>query len=488
MKIDIRKVFVGLLIAALVTIPVVAYAGEDTGTTMSGCTTCAYKGCTTFIIGKDATADGSVIMAHQEDYGANDCMHLVYHPRQTHEPGEVIHFAFEDVPQVELTYAYTADEMYDPERLGMPPATFMNGINEYGVTLGSNCFSCKEELLPNDMGLGWPEMGQLVMERCKTAPDAVVLFASLVDEYTFNGFEATSCKNLTFVIADANEGWIMEVTNRHWVAKRCPDDGAIFYANQAEIDTEWDSASDDLIQYAIDQGWYVEDGEPFSFREVYCGPYLGRPWNQMRMDRQWEVLGPKLGSVTLDDAFAMMRDHYEGTEYYDTPHSRALARPICVSGNHASEVYHLRSGMPAAIGCVMWITAISPCCSVYTPVYAGNRGAAPEEWILGWDSFDLDSAWWTFEQIQRLVAPSEPDPEFWEATWPHVRAIWDQVEETEFRQTAELERIALRNWKRGREGVTYELLTKYTYKQLHTNFLKARALLSWVEAKWENWK
>jgi len=307
-------------------------------------------------MGKDATADGSVIMAHEEDYGPNDCMHLVYHPRQTHKPGEVIQFAFEEVPQVELTYAYTADEMYDPERLGAPPATFMNGINEWGVCLGSNCFMSREELLPNDMGLVWSEMCQLVMERCKTAREAVDLFAWLVDTYTFNGFEAALepfCENLTFVIADANEGWIMEVTNRHWVAKRCPDDGAIFYANEAEIDTEWDLASDDLISYAVAQGWYdPASGELFSFKEAYCGPYLGESWNVMRMERQQELLGPKLGSVTLDDTFAVMRDHYEGTEYYDTPHSRALARPICVDSNHSSEVYHLRSDMPTAIGCV----------------------------------------------------------------------------------------------------------------------------------------
>jgi len=389
---------------------------EDTGITDR--TTC--KGCTTLIIGKEATADGSVIMAHNEDYGDNACMHLMYHPRQTHEPEELIHFAFEDVPQVAVTYAYIADEMYDPERLGMPPAAFMNGINEYGVALASNCFDCKEELLPNDMGLGWPEIGQLVMERCKTAREAVDLCARLVDTYTFNGFEATSCKNLNFAIADANEGWIMEVTNRHWVAKRCPDDGAIFYANQAEIDTEWDFASDDLIKYAIDQGWYNPAfGEPFSFKEVYCGPYLGKSYNVARVERQQELLGPKLGSVTLGDVFAVMRDHYEGTEYYNTPHNfstqysgeprnRALVRPICVDSTHSSEVYHLRGDMPATIGCIMWIAASSPCCSVYTPIYAGNRGATPAEWMLGWDSSTLTQPGGHSNRFSVSLLPGSP--------------------------------------------------------------------------------
>ena len=76
------------------------------------------KACTTVIVGKQASADGSVLMSHEEDYAANDAMKLVHHPRQNHQLGEVIHFAFEDVPQVPETYAYTADEMYDPARLG----------------------------------------------------------------------------------------------------------------------------------------------------------------------------------------------------------------------------------------------------------------------------------------------------------------------------------------------------------------------------------
>ncbi len=72
----------------------------------------AATGCTTIILGKKATADGSVIMAHNEDYGVDDCMHLVYHPPEKHAPGKVIRFAFASVPQVPLTYAYAAVEMY----------------------------------------------------------------------------------------------------------------------------------------------------------------------------------------------------------------------------------------------------------------------------------------------------------------------------------------------------------------------------------------
>ena len=436
------------------------------------------EACTTVIIGKKATKDGSVIISHQEDYGPNDCMHLVYHPRRTHKPGDLIRFAFESVPQVLVTYSYVADEMYSPDRLGMPPAVFMNGINEYGVVMSSNCIESREPNSKNDDGLGWPEIGRLVMERCKTANEAVDLVCRLIDEYTFNGFEVTSCKNLTFVIGDSNEGWIIEVTDKHWIAKRCPDDGAIFYANQAQIETEWDLSSDDLIDYAVEQGWYdTNSGEPFNYREIYSAGSLGKPGNVLRENRARELLESKLDSITVQDLMELHRDHYEGTKYASIPHRRDLARPICVASTHASQVYHLRGDMPAAIGCVMWIAASSPCISVYTPVYAGHQGDIPLEWMTGWDFFNPNSAWWTFEQMQRIVAPGKSDRPFKKEAWSDIRTVFDLIEKKEFLLTDYLEKKALKHWEAGEKDLAHDLLTKYTCGQLLSNLHTAQTLL-----------
>lgn len=64
------------------------------------------------IIGKDATADGSVMHYHTENLGENVCANLHFYPRMEHMPGEIIHFAWEDVPQVPVTYAYIANKAY----------------------------------------------------------------------------------------------------------------------------------------------------------------------------------------------------------------------------------------------------------------------------------------------------------------------------------------------------------------------------------------
>lgn len=449
------------------------------------------KACTTVIVGRGASADGSVLMAHEEDYAPDDAMKIVHHPRQTHKPGEVIHFAFEDVPQVLETWAYTADEMYDPERLGMPPATFMNGINEWGVVMSSNCIDAKEPILPgeNAMGLGWPEIGQLVMERAKTAKEGIELAASLVDEYTFNGFEVNSCKHLAFLISDPNEGWVIEVTRRHWVAKRVPDDGAIYYANECRIGTSYDMASSDLVAYAVAQGWYDPNSGTFSFKDVYCGPFLGQDWNTKRQERAQFLVEPKLGAVTVQDLMAVMRDHYEGTPDYATPHMGGYDGPtivpICNSSNHASEVYHLRSWLPREIGPVMFVTASAPDVSIYNPIYAGYADQTPVEWRTATDSFTPDSAWWNFEYVQRTLAPHSPLPDaaFYAANFPHVRASFDRIEQQQFIEMNLLERVVAWFIAKGEIDQAKRLISTYSNASLHQNYVRAKATLHWLFAK-----
>jgi dipeptidase len=350
--------------------------------------------------------------------------------------------------------------------------------------MGSNCIDCREPAQPFNKGLGWPEIGQIVLQRCKTAREAVELCGKLVDQYSFNGFEATSCKNLTFLIADSDEGWFMEVTKRHWVAKRCPDDGAVFYANQALIETDWDMASADLIPYAVANGWFdPASGEKFNFREVY-GLDLGKPVNAMREERAKELLGLKLGSITAQDLINVMKDHYEGKPYYDTPHSQRKARSICVSGTQSTQLYHLRKNMPAEIGCVMWSLASSPCLGVYVPIWAGYGGDIPAEWQKGSDSFSPDSAWWTFENIQRIVAPKDnPDPDFWKITYPVIRERWDKIEKKGWEQATALEKEATALWQQGKKDEVRKLLTNYTNTRLHSDFLEAHSILESLTAK-----
>ncbi len=129
----------------------------------------------------------------------------------------------------------------------------------------------------------------------------------------------------------------------------------------------------------------------------------------------------------------------------------------------------------------MWMSVSSPCLSVFTPYYAGYEGGTPVEWQTGSNTFSRDSAWWAFENIQRIVAPySNPDPVFYAATAPVIRDTWDKVEETEFKHTATLEDAAMKLWRQGKQDQACKLVTDYTNTRLHTNYNRAIDFLDWL--------
>ncbi len=53
--------------------------------------------CTTVIVGKNATADGSVLLGHNEDWGEY-LMPLRWNPREKHQPGETLHMPRRRLP------------------------------------------------------------------------------------------------------------------------------------------------------------------------------------------------------------------------------------------------------------------------------------------------------------------------------------------------------------------------------------------------------
>ena len=99
--------------------------------------------CSTIIVGKNASATGKVLMAHNED--DMNCLvqtHVV--PRKTHPDGETI--VYKDgpavIPQVKETCKYTWSEFRSPNG-----ESFADGFaNEHGVVVVSNgCIGTNED-------------------------------------------------------------------------------------------------------------------------------------------------------------------------------------------------------------------------------------------------------------------------------------------------------------------------------------------------------
>ncbi len=456
--------------------------------------------CTTIIVGKNATADGSVLLAHNQDPGMYVEANAYIVPHQTHAPGEVYKSFYGDLlPQPPETYGYVWIGVPD---VAYYPGDFYIGINEYQVTICEDIAASRESWGPGWFMVGpggypappqiaqykmiWTDFMHLVMQRCKTAREAVELIGSFTDG-TYGG-DITSSGDL-HGIADKNEGWIVEKTPHHWCAKRVPDDGYLRDPNRYTIDTP-DLGSADLQSFAQAQGWW--DGTaPFSFKNAYGVPSTQNAIRNIYRERRIDsLLQPKLGSVRLDDLKAILRDHYEGltdssnppyyhADAHGSPHYSNPFRTLCVSSTCTSYVAELRSFLPDPIGGVMWATLGSPCTSVYLPYYVGTQ-SVPIPFTTGspgLSNYNPASAWWTYELLKHTIDYDYPAAE------PHVRALLDTFEKGTQNDSKEVEQKALNAYQAGKTQEALSILNAFTTSKLNDGLDLLCGMITYANAK-----
>jgi dipeptidase len=339
------------------------------------------------IAGKDATADGSVMLAHNEDGPGFIMINWYKVPHLKHSESQIIRFhSGAEIKEAAETNAYLW--------LEMPAHSFSDSyMNEYGLVITSNqCLSREDKPQLRDGGIGY-ELRKLMTERAKTARDAIKLAGWLIDSYGYNS------SGRTYSIADNHEAWMLSVVyGKHWVAKRIPDNEVAIIPNYFTIsvvdlsDTLNYLGSPDLISYAEIRGWYDPAGTSlFSFRSAYSDP--ANLIGQGNIAQHWQALNTiSEKHYQLDDVFpfsviprikiniqsfrSMLSNHYEGTplENEDTelsdPHSSEIMR-ICSDHNQYGFVAQLRSTMPIEIGAVLWIAPRYPCMHPFIPWYNG---------------------------------------------------------------------------------------------------------------------
>ena len=311
--------------------------------------------CTNFIVGKKASADGSVICSYNADsYGA--FMYLYHYPAAKHQPGDMRKVYEWD------TNKYLGEIPEAPETYNV-----IGNINEWQVTIGETTFGGREEMVDTTGIIDYGSLIYIALQRSKTAREAISIMTSLVEQYGY------CSEGETFTICDPNEAWIMEMMGAWvpdslkatlkpsvkkqlgrtvWVARRIPDDMICGHANQSRITTfmplkkekkgqETVMWSNNVVSYARLMGWY--DGkkdQDFSYNAAYAKPdFSGRricdarvwqffnryadgmdryiPWADGR-DANAEVMPLWVKPnrlLTVQDLQAAMRDHFEGTPF-----------------------------------------------------------------------------------------------------------------------------------------------------------------------------
>lgn len=437
--------------------------------------------CTNFIVGKKASADGSVICSYNaDDYGL--FIGLCHYPAGKHEKGSVRKIYDWDtnvyhgqIPEAEVTY------------------NVIGNINEYQVSIGETTFGGREELVDTTGILDYGSLIYIALQRSKTAREAMKVMTTLTDKYGYcSGGE-------TFTICDPNEAWIMEMIGKGpgrkgtvWVAVRIPDDAICAHANQSRIRTfnQKDKKnvmfSKDCITFAREKGWFSGKDADFSFCEAYAYPdFSGRRFCEARvwsffnhfstdMERYLPYAEGKVKDaepmplwikpnrkVSVQDIQECMRDHYEGTPfsldknpgqgvwnmpYRPTPLTYKVdgkeyfnERPTSTQQTAFSYVAQLRSWLPRQIGGVLWFGNDDGNMVAYTPVYCGNTSQPECYNTKGADAvtFSMKNAFWVCNWVSNMVYPR------YSLMFGSLKSVRDSLETSYFSAQAEIERKAM---------------------------------------------
>jgi len=409
-----------------------------------------YADCTSIIVGKDASVDGSVMTTHTCDGWYDNRIQIV--PGQTFEKGtmtnvytEICHLTqpgkelikVGEIPQAEKTYTYF--------NVGYP---FMN---EHQIMIGETTFGGRRDFGNGDAIMMIEQLEVFGLQRAKTARECIEIMGALAEKYGYG--DGGECLTVT----DPNEAWQFEIMGAGplwtpdsgkpgavWVAQRIPDGEVGISANRARIgeidldNKDYFMASSNIFTLGEEMGFYEpKSGKPFVFYEVYA-PKVSF-YNRRREWRVLSLVAPSLNldpwaerypfsvkpdkKLTVQDIIAIKRDHYEGTEFdltkgmaagpfgnpnrYPTPStvrpedSKSLdwERAISMFRCSYSFVSQVRSWLPDPIGGVLWFGEDAPHSTCYIPFYCGIT-EVPISFSSGRrDVFDKDSAWWAFNFV-----------------------------------------------------------------------------------------
>lgn len=416
--------------------------------------------CTTIIVMGNASFDGGIIVAKNRDLNELELQWLYYMPRKTHPPESMVKLQYIEIPQVSVTWAWIGSKSYTKKwGVGM-------GINEWGLVIVDNDAPTREPLEGYN-GLHDNDINRLVLERCKTAYEAVLFIGELIEKY------GHSFTGEIYTISDPNEAWVVEAAAHHWAAVRIRD-GIKVIANQFQITNKWDLASADLVEYAIGMGWCESLGE-FSFARCYSPSGYPYKNSTIRIERVMNLLKLKFGNITVDDVEKVLSDHYEGTYMYEyPPHENKNYRTICTKRTVASMIAHLRNWVPRQLQ-LIWYAMTSPCTSVYLPIYASaTKIPTPYQYGVGgdWSNYDPNSAWWIFKRLQTIV-----DNDY-NTLHPMVRDKLDKLYSQVKSKKHVLEEDVARLLDLGQEDEAINQINSFTSEELFNAYTVAKELIS----------
>lgn len=375
--------------------------------------------CTTILVGKKASYDGSTMIARNDDSGSGHFtakkFTVVTPKEQPKTYVSVLSHVKVELPEQAMRYT------------SMPNAEKGEGIwAASGVNEANVAMTATETITTNPRvqgadplvvyqpakdgqeevpgGIGEEDIVYLVLPYIKSAREGVARLGQLLETYG-------TYENNGIAFQDADEIWWLEtIGGHHWMARRVPDDVYVVMPNQLGIDRfDFSDALGEQREYMCpaDLEEFVktyhldlsQDGEfhprdafgshddadhvyntPRAwFMERYLNPHT-KVWDGPHADftpasddLPWCMVPEK--KVTVEDVKYVLSSHFQGTPYdpyaaYGDKSLRGAYRSIGINRNDFLAVIQMRPQMEQENGVIEWLAFASNAFNVLVPFYA----------------------------------------------------------------------------------------------------------------------
>ena len=387
--------------------------------------------CTTILVGKKASYDGSTMIARNDDSGSG---HFTAKKFVVYQP--------QDYPAVYKSVISGVEIPLPGDGMritAVPNAVEGKGIwAASGVNAANVAMTATETITSNprvlgadpldELGIGEEDIVYLVLPYIHSAREGVLRLGALLEEYgtyEMNGI----------AFQDVNEIWWLEtIGGHHWIARRVPDDSYVVMPNQLGIDSfklngvnNIELCSADLRNFVAKNHLDLSRDGDFNPRlafgshddsdHVYNTP---RAWYMLRYfnpnsadwddpcsgyspredDLPWCMVPEH--KITPEDIKYVLSSHYQGTPYDPyaaTAKEKGIYRPIGINRNDFMALIQLRPYVEPELCAVEWLAFASNAFNTMAPFYA-NVDTTPDYLANTTKDVSTENFYW----CSRLVA------------------------------------------------------------------------------------
>jgi dipeptidase len=494
------------------------------------------ENCTTIMVGKLASTDGSVMTSHTCD--GNYRTWLEIFPHQKFDK-ETVHPVYEGMLHTEESW-----DMTKVVKKGEIPEiketyAFLNTaypcMNEKQLAIGETTIYGRQELINADGMFFIEELEKIALQRCKTAREAIALIGKLAEEYGYA--DLAEC----ITLADPKEVWQLEIAGSGkgkpsaiWCAQRIPDENIGICANIPRISAidfknkNFFMYSTDLQEVAKKLGYWdgkeplkfwkvINDKKPFAIREFYVLSTLAPSLNLSFDDEELPFSVKPEKKQSPRDIMKFFRETYEGTQWDMTKNLiikvkekdkdgkeiekqvktpiisnwmnsdiRTLLnelkpgvvdrqRTIAIAGCSYSHVIQCRDWLPDEVGAIAWFSFDNPGQSPRIPVFSGVLSLPSSFGICGQSRYRTDAAIWSFRETNRLATVN------WSRGRQLIEPAIQEFEDKAFEELPAVEKRVVELVKEGKNDEAKKYVTSYT------NSFAGAAMSKWQDMKVTLW-